>query len=189
MINNEQKEVKPSVSAKETEEEQQPITKPQIRKSEQPLGNAKGSGRSVVSFLEETERKEQEKIAAVDDLPENYFSEEELKAEWQKFLNGLERTNPIVYTIINTFILSKKDNNEVEVAYSSDTARGKFEEIQAEFFSQFKKKVNNFKINIVYKKNESLKREIITTRKKFEKMAEVNPLLKDLEKMMMFEFN
>lgn len=193
MINNEQGELKTlSVLDKKTTTENQKISKPQIRKAEQPLGNAKGSERSVSVFLEETERKKQEKINALNqekNLPENHFSEEKLKEEWQRFLNVLERENPIVYTIINPFVLSKKGENEIEVAYSSDTAKSKFEEIQAEFFNQFKQKVNNFKISVSYKKNESLKSEMITTRKKFEKMVEVNPVLKDLEKLMMFEFN
>ena len=49
--------------------------------------------------------------------------------------------------------------------------------------------MNNFKIELSYKENKTTKRETLTKRKVFEKFSEINPLLKDLEKIMMFDFN
>lgn len=182
---------KPLRSEKKSTEEEQKKLEERIKKANQPLGNARGSGFSVDVFLKKIDEVEEEKKNAVfqEELPENDFSEEELQKEWAEFLRGLERENLLIYTAIQSFILTKIEKNQIEITYPSDTARSKFDEIKEEFFGHFKQKVNNFKINLNYKRSESLKQEFLTNRKKFEKMIEINPLLKDLEEVMNFDFN
>lgn len=93
------------------------------------------------------------------------------------------------YNAINGFRLVKKDENIIEVQYPSDTAKVEFDRVSGEFFNHFRRKVNNFSIEIEYKKDEKLKVEVLTKRSIFEKMVEKNPLLKDLDDLLKFDLN
>lgn len=93
------------------------------------------------------------------------------------------------YNAINGFKLVKKDENIIEVQYPSDTAKVEFDRVSGEFFNHFRRKVNNFSIEIEYKKDEKLKVEVVTKRSIFEKMIEKNPLLKDLDDLLKFDLN
>lgn len=155
----------------------------------QPLGGGKSSLFSVKKRLEEEEKEEENEIPIEDNLPANDFSEEVLQREWTKFLQKLSIDNVVIFSAINAFELKKIGDNQIEVSYSSDTAKKEFENIENEFFNAFKAKVNHFRIEVSYKKNEALKREFLTKRKIFENLAEINPLLKDLETLMKFDFN
>ncbi|MBP3839974.1 MAG: hypothetical protein J6D35_03330, partial [Chryseobacterium sp.] len=73
--------------------------------------------------------------------------------------------------------------------YPSESAKIEFEKVRADFFNHFMHKVNHFNITIEYKNDTSLKKEIITKRKIFDKFAEINPLLKDLDEIFKFDLN
>ncbi len=62
-----------------------------------------------------------------------------------------------------------------------------FEKIQAQFFNHFKRKVNNYKIEVSYREDKKLikKQE---TKEHFEKYVEINPVLKDLDELMQVRF-
>lgn len=163
--------------------------KPEVKITQQPLGMSKSSGLSIKKYIENSEKEEEITVEIEEDLPQNPFTEEILQAEWQRFLQRLAIENTLVFSAINAFELHKIGEGEIEVSYSSDTAKKEFESIENEFFGPFKQKVNHYKIMVSYKKNEALKREFLTKRKIFENLAEINPLLKDLETLMKFDFN
>ena len=85
--------------------------------------------------------------------------------------------------------LSKIGENQIEVKYSSDTAKKEFETIQIDFFSRFKHKVNNFQIEIIYREDITLKKGNLSKKQIFEQLMEINPVLKELENLMRFDFN
>ncbi|HMU07938.1 MAG TPA: hypothetical protein PKC37_08510 [Kaistella sp.] len=95
----------------------------------------------------------------------------------------------IVYSAISSFKLQKIDEDIVEITYPSDSAKSEFEKIRAEFFNHFMRKVNHFNINIEFKNDVSLKKEIITKRKIFDKFAEINPVLRELDDLFKFDLN
>ena len=95
----------------------------------------------------------------------------------------------IVYNAISTFKLSKKDENLIEITYPSDSAKSEFEKIRSEFFNHFMRKVNNYNITVEYRNDVSLKKEIVTKKKIFDKFAEINPVLKELDQLFKFDFN
>lgn len=97
--------------------------------------------------------------------------------------------NEVSFYAVNTLKLTKSDENEVKILYPSDSAKTEFEKIQEDFFNHFKKKVNNYKIEIVYKNDIGLKKEIPTKRKIFNKFAEINPALRDLEELFKFDLD
>lgn len=123
------------------------------------------------------------------DLPEHHFTEKDLQTEWQNFLNDMLIKDDVVYYAVNTLKLHKTDENIVQVLYPSDSARTEFEKIQGDFFNHFKRKVNNYKIQITYKNDAGLKKEILTKRMIFEKMVEINPVLKELDDLLNFDLS
>lgn len=153
----------------------------------QPLKTARTSEFSIHKYMETKE--EEDAPIIEEELPVHHFSETDLQTEWKSFLKSLAIDNPLSYLAISPFELKKIGENSIEILYTSETAKKEFEEIQIDFFNRFKQKVNNFKIELVYKKNETLKREFLTKRKIFENMAEINPVLKDLEDLVKFDFS
>ncbi|UOE42411.1 hypothetical protein MTP09_07200 [Chryseobacterium suipulveris] len=133
---------------------------------------------------------EEEEITSVkDELPSNHFTETDLQEEWTKFLGELQEKDTIVYNAISSFKLTKKDESTVEIVYPSDSARSEFEKIRAEFFNHFMRKVNHYNIVVEYRNDVSLKKEIITKRKIFDKFAEINPLLREMDEIFKFDLN
>lgn len=162
-----------------------------LKKSDVPLAkNHKLSSFSIIERInKEEEKPENEKIKIEDNLPTNHFTNSDLEKEWGIFIEDLKKNDVVIYGAINGFKLSKKDENTVEVTYPTEIARVEFDKVQNGFFNHFKHKVNHFKIKIEYKLNSALKSEIITKKKIFDKLAEINPLLKNLDEIMKFDFS
>lgn len=139
-------------------------------------------------------KKEEETATSVsetseDELPNQHFTETDLQKEWNLFLDKIKKRDAVLYNAISSFRLSKHDEDTISVNYPSGTAKSEFEKIQSEFFNHFKHKVNHFKIKVNYNMDVALKKEIMTKRKLFEKMAAKNPLLKDLDDLFKFDFS
>ena len=144
----------------------------------QPLGGVVASKYSIKKCLEE----KQEEIGCQENI-------EDLQTAWTTFLKELFKDNIVVWSAINTFKLSKIDENKIEIKYSSDTAKKEFEAIQMDFFNYFKHKVNNFQIEIIYREDITLKKGNLSKKQIFEQLVEINPVLKELENLMRFDFN
>ncbi|WP_051230640.1 hypothetical protein [Epilithonimonas caeni] len=161
-----------------------------IQKASEPIAKTNsGSKFSIKAALEKKEEIEKDKFSEVKDenLPSNHFSQTDIDREWGIFLKNIAKTNTLAYNAINTFKLEKSDEYQITVKYSSETAKGEFDKLSPEFFNHFKHKVNNFKIEIEYQTDLSIKKEVMTKRKIFEKFVEINPLLKDLDDLMRFD--
>lgn len=161
-------------------------------KSAVPLNAKKNS--SKYSITETLAKKESEdhtlfSESGTEDLLNHHFSGKDLEDEWNKFLENLKKKDVVIYSAVNGFRLEKTDENTITVHYPSESAKSEFDKIQAEFFSHFKRKVNHFQLSAEYKMDLTLKKEIITKRMLFEKMAQLNPLLKDLDDLMKFDFS
>lgn len=155
-----------------------------------PLKVVRHSEFSIQNFSNQKEKKEENLVEHIEeDLPENHFTEMDLQREWNNFLKELSVTNTVVYNAVSSFKINKKEEDWIEVCYSSETAKKEFEEIEGKFFGDFRRRVNNFKFRITYKMAENVRVEVLTTRRKFEKMAEKNPMLKELNALMMFDLS
>ncbi|MDQ1162332.1 hypothetical protein QE422_002700 [Chryseobacterium sp. SORGH_AS 447] len=170
------------------------VDKPQeteIKKTTKPLTKqVVSSGFSISAFLnkEETVVEEDTVVEKTENLPQNHFTETDLQAEWSLLLKQLQRKDTFVFNAIKTFKLLKSGENQITVLFPSDSAKVEFDKVSREFFNHFKTKVHNFSIEIIYKRDtENLKIEVMTKRKIFEKFAEKNPLLKDLDDLMRFD--
>lgn len=83
----------------------------------------------------------------------------------------------------------KMDENTIAVKYPSESAKDKFLKVQNQFFSAFKRKTNHFKIEFEFQMDVALKKEVVTKKSIFEKYTEINPLLKDLDDLVKFDFS
>lgn len=124
-----------------------------------------------------------------EELPSNHFTDTDLQTEWQKFLFDLQKNDIIIYNAISSFRLTKIGEDVVEITYPSDSAKSEFEKVRSDFFNHFMHKVNHFNITVEFKNDVTLKKEIITKRKIFDKFAEINPVLKDLNDLFKFDLN
>ncbi len=118
----------------------------------------------------------------------NHFTETDLTTIWSKFLADLQQRDVIIFSAIQSFKMHKKDENTIEVQYPSESARTEFEQVKAEFFNHFMHKVNHFNIEVKYRKDVALKKEVLTKRNIFDKFAEINPVLKDLDETFKLDF-
>ena len=155
----------------------------------QPLGGVVASKYSIKKHLEEKQEEKEYQADNYGHLPDNHFSDMDLQTAWTTFLKELFKGNIVVWSAINTFKLSKIDENKIEIKYSSDTAKKEFEAIQMDFFNYFKHKVNNFQIEIIYREDITLKKGNLSKKQVFEQLVEINPVLQDLENLMRFDFN
>jgi len=122
-------------------------------------------------------------------LPSSHWSETDLHKEWQLFLRKLQQEEVLVFNAISSFQLNKKGEDTVEVTYPSESARTEFDKVRAEFFNHFMHKVNHFNIKTEYKLDVTMKREVMTKRKIFDKFVEINPVLKELDEYFKLDFN
>jgi hypothetical protein len=146
---------------------------------------------SISAALEKSEIEEEEKPKekASEVLPSNHFTETDLQNEWEKFLKEVQQKDSLIFNAISFFKLRKKDENTIEITYSSDSAKTEFDKIRTEFFNHFMHKVSHFNIGVEFKNDITLKKEIVTKRKIFDKFAEINPVLKDLDHLFKFDFS
>lgn len=160
-------------------------------KTSEPISKTKTPSKfSISAALQKTEEEIENTIDTNKEvLPSNHFTETDLQSEWKIFLVALQQKDIIIYNAINSFKLTKKDENIVEITYPSDSAKSEFEKVRSDFFNHFMHKVNHFNIVIEYKNNGSMKKEIITKRKIFDKFTEINPVLRDLDDLFKFDFN
>lgn len=122
-------------------------------------------------------------------LPTNHFTETDLATEWQAFLGKLKERDIVLYSAINGFKLSKKDEDTIGITYPSETARAEFEKISSEFLNHFRHKVSHYSIKTDFKMDVTIKKEVLTRRKLFEKFADINPLLHTLNDIMKFDLS
>lgn len=177
---------------KETPKEIPDEIKKVVLKTSEPIGSPKKPSQfSISAALTKSEEDEPDKIidSTKKDLPSQHFSETDLQSEWKKFLQELQEKDIIVYNAINSFKLKKKDENIVVVTYPSESAKVEFDKIRSDFFNHFMHKVNHFNISVEFSVDVTMKKEIITKRKIFDKFAEINPVLKDLDDLFKLDFN
>jgi DNA polymerase-3 subunit gamma/tau len=162
-----------------------------VKTASKPLSRPKtSSGFSINSFINKEEKQEVEEMVSEtsENLQEHHFTETDLQSEWNLMLMQLRTKDPFIFNAIKSFKLVKIDEKLVQVLYPSESARAEFDKISGEFFNHFKRKVNNYAIKIEYKQDvQNLKIEVLTTKKKFERFVEINPLLKDLDDLMKFD--
>jgi DNA polymerase-3 subunit gamma/tau len=170
------------------------IPKIEVEKSSAPIANQKPITKyNIQQTLNKTETEQNFSNKSteinLENLPQNHFTETDIQMEWSAFLENIKNNDKVIYSAVQGFKLSKIGESTISVKYPSETAKAEFEKIQEDFFNHFRRKVNNHTISVEYLMDAGMKIEIITKRKIFDKMVEINPLLKELDDLMKFDFN
>lgn len=162
-----------------------------VKNSAVPIAAQKsGSKFSIAAVLQNKEEKAEEtESVATAALPASHFSETDLDKAWKQFLEQLRRDDIVIFSAVNSFKLSKKDETTVLIRYPSETSKAEFSKVQDSFFNHFRHLVNNHQVSAEFKLDLATKKEVMTKRKMFEKLAEINPLLHDLDQIMKFDFS
>jgi len=148
---------------------------------------AKPSEFSINAFMNKKEETEELFVPAEEDLPKEHFSQPDVEREWKAFLLKLSKIDSVAYNAINNFRLTKTHEDQIEVLFSSSTAKAEFDKVAGEFVNHFKHKVKNYGIKLHFKEDKTIVQEVMTKKKLFEKFAEINPVLKDLNDLMRFD--
>lgn len=116
------------------------------------------------------------------DIPSHHFTQTDIDTHWKNYLEKLQAEKNLISHAIGSFVLKKTSEATITIQYASDASRSEFEKVQSEFSNQFRTSVHNQKVQFEFEKNHQIKKEIVTKRTVFEKMAKKNPALLELDK-------
>ncbi|MRM85677.1 hypothetical protein D1Z98_08200 [Riemerella anatipestifer] len=163
-----------------------------MKKAKEPiLKESVKSSFSITEAINKTEELQVEEEIKEEELPDGHFSETDLQKEWKRFLKKLasDSEGMVTFNAVQNFTIEKAEENRVCIRYTSESARVEFEKVSPQFFNDFKHKFNNYRVKFDFEKAERVIIKKDTKRDLFNKMVEVNPLLKDLQELMQFDFN
>lgn len=114
------------------------------------------------------------------------FTQEELDTYWAYFLQNNQLDSVLLYAI-SDFVLEKVENNIIKIKYTSESARERFSEIQAQFVSGLKQRIKNNRIVLEFELTSKTKSSYMSKASIFKEYAEINPLLKELDAVLNFD--
>ncbi|QQX76300.1 MULTISPECIES: DNA polymerase III subunit gamma/tau [Aequorivita] len=166
----------------ESGEPKKVIERPQILAER----NAKKVSALSLKSIQKKQEIKQELVANQPDaenLPTNEFSEEEMQAAWTEYTTNVESDGK--YNLLShlTMGVPKLDGSIIHLEFPNQTIKTEVERAKYELLGFLREKLQNYDVDLDITVNEtSEKRYAYTTREKFEKMKEKNPLIEKLRK-------
>ncbi|CAM3419240.1 DNA polymerase III subunit gamma/tau [Aequorivita lipolytica] len=161
-------------------ESQKVIERPQILAER----NAKKVSALSLKSIQKKQEIKQEMVANQPDaenLPVNNFSEEEMQAAWTEYTANVESEGKFNLLSHLTMGVPKLDGSIIHLEFPNHTIKTEVERAKYELLSFLREKLQNYEIDLDIIVNETItKRYAYTTREKFEKMKEMNPLIEKL---------
>ncbi|MDN3723620.1 DNA polymerase III subunit gamma/tau [Aequorivita sp. SDUM287046] len=163
-------------------EPQKVIERPQILAER----NAKKVSALSLKSIQKKQEIKQELFANQPDaenLPVNDFSEEEMQAAWTEYTANVESDGK--YNLLShlTMGIPKLEGAIIHLEFPNQTIKTEVERAKFELLGFLREKLQNYEIDLDITVNEtSEKRYAYTTREKFEKMKEKNPLIEKLRR-------
>jgi len=148
--------------------------------------NAKKVSALSLKSIQKKQELKQEMVANQPDaenLPVNEFSEEEMQAVWNEYTTSVE--NDGKYNLLShlTMGVPKLEGSIIHLEFPNQTIKTEVERAKYELLGFLREKLQNYNVDLDITVNEtSEKRYAYTTREKFEKMKEKNPLIEKLRK-------
>jgi len=118
-----------------------------------------------------------------ENLPVTEFSEEEMQAAWDEYTTNVESDGK--YNLLShlTMGVPKLDGSVIHLEFPNQTIKTEVERAKYELLGFLREKLQNYEIDLDITVNETAeKRYAYTTREKFEKMKEKNPLIEKLRR-------
>jgi|TARA_R110000823_G_scaffold311448_1_gene437040 DNA polymerase III subunit gamma/tau len=148
--------------------------------------NAKKVSALSLKSIQKKQEIKQELVANQPDaenLPVNHFSEEEMQAAWTEYTANVEGDGK--YNLLShlTMGVPKLDGAIIHLEFPNQTIKTEVERAKYELLGFLREKLQNYDIDLDITVNETAeKRYAYTTREKFEKMKELNPMIEKLRK-------
>lgn len=148
--------------------------------------NAKKVSALSLKSIQKKQEIKQELVANQPDaqnLPVTEFSEEEMQAAWDEYTTNVESYGK--YNLLShlTMGVPKLDGSVIHLEFPNQTIKTEVERAKYELLGFLREKLQNYEIDLDITVNETAeKRYAYTTREKFEKMKEKNPLIEKLRR-------
>ncbi|MDX1783530.1 MAG: DNA polymerase III subunit gamma/tau, partial [Aequorivita vladivostokensis] len=148
--------------------------------------NAKKVSALSLKSIQKKQEIKQELVANQPDaenLPVTEFSEEEMQAAWDEYTTNVESDGK--YNLLSHLTMSvpKLDGSVIHLEFPNQTIKTEVERAKYELLGFLREKLQNYEIDLDITVNETAeKRYAYTTREKFEKMKEKNPLIEKLRR-------
>ena len=148
--------------------------------------NAKKVSALSLKSIQKKQEIKQELVANQPDaqnLPVTEFSEEEMQAAWDEYTTNVESDGK--YNLLShlTMGVPKLDGSVIHLEFPNQTIKTEVERAKYELLDFLREKLQNYEIDLDITVNETAeKRYAYTTREKFEKMKEKNPLIEKLRR-------
>lgn len=166
----------PKTEINETEE------KPEIK----PIFKVEGrtSGLSLKSIREKNEHKRQQELqSAIDqeNLPEEPFAEEDFHMHWKKYTEKISNRGEKIMASILAVDTPKLEGTKINLEFPNATMKVELERAKGPLMEYLRRELKNYALELSITVNEQIeKRYAYSTREKYEKLMEKNPLLDKL---------
>jgi DNA polymerase-3 subunit gamma/tau len=164
--------------------EQKAVTPPEKPKINISMMRDKVSGLSLASIKAKQEhlKKQQNKVVDKKDLPSDVFTEERMLEVWNEYVEKLDKKGEkIMWSLLSTDVPKLKDNTIICIEMPNETMRIEIERAQYPLLEFVRAALNNYDVSLKVDVNElSVKKYAFTTRDKYEKLKEINPLVERL---------
>ena len=140
---------------------------------------------SIRSIHVKTEAKKNQKEDIIDpnSLPREAFSTESFLHFWQVYINNLLANGERIQASYLQMSEPKMKDKVIHLEVSNETAQTEVLRDEARLLSFLRRSLKNYDITLSLIKNEELTKKIlITPDDKYEKLIEINPLLRDFRK-------
>ncbi len=149
------------------------------------------SGKKVTSGLslksikakKEHEIKQMEVVVDEENLPTDAFTYEDFMAYWNSFIKQLEEKGQFNLASILSIDTPKVEGTTIYLEFPNATNKVEVERQQYDLMMFLKKSLNNYNLQLSINVNEEMEKQYAyTTREKYEKLLEKNPMMETLRK-------
>jgi len=148
--------------------------------------NAKKVSALSLKSIQKKQQMKKELVASqpdVENLPVTEFSEEEMQTAWKDYATIVEGEGKFNLLSHLSMGVPKLEGTTIHLEFPNSTIKLEVEYAKHELLGFLRKKLQNYDINLSIEVNETaVKRYAYTTREKFEKLKEKNPLIDTLRK-------
>ena len=146
----------------------------------------KVSGLSLSSIKAKQEhlKKQQSKVVDQKALPKDAFAEERMLEVWNAYVAKIDKKGEkIMASLLSTDVPKLKNDTIICIELPNDTMRVEIERAQYPLLEYIRAELNNYDVTLEIDVNElTVKKYAFTTRDKYEKLKEINPLVERLRK-------
>jgi len=148
-------------------------------------GKKATSGLSLKSIKakKEHEIKQMEVVVDEENLPTDAFTYEDFMGYWNSFIKQLEEKGQFNLASILSIDTPKVEGTTIYLEFPNATNKVEVERQQYDLMMFLKKSLNNYNLQLSINVNEEMEKQYAyTTREKYEKLLEKNPMMETLRK-------